>query len=368
MDFSLSESQSVLKASVDGFLRERFAIEQLQALAVAAEVPDLWPEMAELGWCGLLIPEMDGGSGGDLFDAALILESLGYAALPSPFAHSAVVGTELVLRFGKAGQRVRWLPRLAKGELRLALALSEENGEFSSGSIRASGAPGKPLSGRKLFVKDADQAEFLITAVRRESEPWLVAVPREIVRLEPMETLSGERLFMVDLTNAVLDETFWFSDRCAGQAGVHNAISLGAMSRSAELVGLAQRVLDICIEHISVREQSGQPIGAFQALQHSAADMLRDVEGARGIVWRAAWGLANGDSASTDVAMAKAYSSDACLNVVRRGHQLIGAIGYCEEHPLHILHKRIQAASLDFGDANWHLDHVADSLGLVSAA
>ena len=96
--------------------------------------------------------------------------------------------------------------------------------------------------------------------------------------------------------------------------------------------------------------------------------MLRDVEGARGIVWRAAWGLANGDSASTDVAMAKAYSSDACLNVVRRGHQLIGAIGYCEEHPLHILHKRIQAASLDFGDANWHLDHVADSLGLVSAA
>ena len=120
------------------------------------------------------------------------------------------------------------------------------------------------------------------------------------------------------------------------------------MSRSAELVGLAQRVLDICIAHISVREQSGHPIGAFQALQHSAADMLRDVEGARGIVWRAAWGLANGDSASTDVAMAKAYSSDACLNVVRRGHQLIGAIGYCEEHPMHIMHKRIQAASLDF--------------------
>ena len=367
MDFALNEQQALLRDSAYAFLNERFPLEALQALAVGGPVPDLWDELSELGWSGLLVPEEHGGSGGDFIDAVLVLEALGYAAVPSPFAQSAVVGTGLIAALGTPEQQAQWLPALAKGELIVTPALAEATGEFSPESMSARGGPDETLSGTKLFVKDADRAGLLLCAVQRRGAPWLVAVPAQNVACTAMDTLSRERLFEVDLGDRVLEEKYWLGDGCADGAGLRKAVALGALARAAELVGLAQRVLDICIEHVSVREQSGRPIGTFQALQHSAADMLRNVEGARGIMWRAAWGMANAQSAELDVAMAKAYASEACFEVVRRGHQLMGAIGYCEEHPMHILHKRIQAAALDYGDAAWHLDRVADGLGLVAA-
>ena len=368
MDFALNEQQALLRDSAYAFLNERFPLEALQALAIGGPVPDLWEEFGELGWCGLLVPETHGGSGGDLMDAVLVLEALGYAGVPSPYAQSAVVGAGLIHALGTSEQQAEWLPVIAKGELIVTPALAEGTGEFSPESVKAAGAPGEPLSGTKLFVKDADRAGLLLTALRWRGEPCLVAVPSQRVSVTPMDTLSGEPLFAVDLTEAVAEQALWLGEGREGAAGVRKAVALGALARAAELVGLGQRVLDICVEHISIREQSGRPIGAFQALQHSAADMLRNVEGARGIMWRAAWSMANNQPAAVDVAMAKAYASDACFDVVRRGHQLMGAIGYCEEHPMHILHKRIQAAALDYGDAAWHLDQVADALGLVAAA
>ena len=90
------------------------------------------------------------------------------------------------------------------------------------------------------------------------------------------------------------------------------------------------------------------------------------LEGRRGLLYAAAWREAEGRPAGPDVALAKAYASEACLAVARRGHQIFGAISYCEEHPLHLIHKRIQAASLDYGDAPLHLETVARAIGLVS--
>jgi alkylation response protein AidB-like acyl-CoA dehydrogenase len=130
------------------------------------------------------------------------------------------------------------------------------------------------------------------------------------------------------------------------------------------MVGCAQRILDICVDYAKIREQSGRPIGAFQAIQHHCADMLRNVEGSRYILYNAAWKLQEGQPCATEVAMAKAHVSEACLWVARKGHQILGAIGYCEEHPLHLFHKRIQAAGLDFGDAALHYESVAHAIGL----
>src|SRR5262249_6775985 len=117
--------------------------------------------------------------------------------------------------------------------------------------------------------------------------------------------------------------------------------------------------------HARTRVQSGKPIGSFQAIQHHCADMLRHVDGARYLLYRAAWKTETGEDASADVAMAKAHASDACLAVARKAHQILGAIGYCEEHILHRLHKRMQAASVDFGDSGEHLETVAAAIGLA---
>jgi alkylation response protein AidB-like acyl-CoA dehydrogenase len=130
------------------------------------------------------------------------------------------------------------------------------------------------------------------------------------------------------------------------------------------MVGAAQRILEMAVEHAKTRVQGGRPIGGHQAIQHACADIVRDVDGARGLLYAAAWRASEGDAAEADVATAKAYATDACLAVARRAHQIFGAIGYCEEHPLHLLHKRIQAASLEYGDAAAHLETVARSIGL----
>ncbi|MGH7308485.1 MAG: acyl-CoA dehydrogenase family protein, partial [Candidatus Rokuibacteriota bacterium] len=135
-------------------------------------------------------------------------------------------------------------------------------------------------------------------------------------------------------------------------------------ARTAEMVGAAQRVLDLAVEHARTRVQGGRPIGGYQAIQHACADLVRDVDASRGLLHVAAWKVSEGLAAGPDVATAKAYAGEACLTVARRGHQIFGAIGYCEEHALHLLHKRIQAASVDFGDAALHLETVARAIGL----
>ena len=141
------------------------------------------------------------------------------------------------------------------------------------------------------------------------------------------------------------------------------ALALGALAQCADMVGAAQRVLDLCVEHARGRQQFGRPIGSFQAIQHSCADLFRDVETARWLTYEAAWHFERGDAdGSSAVAAAKAYASDACLRVARRGHQIMGAIGYCEEHPLHLFHKRILAGTLAWGDPTHHLDTLAQTL------
>jgi alkylation response protein AidB-like acyl-CoA dehydrogenase len=130
------------------------------------------------------------------------------------------------------------------------------------------------------------------------------------------------------------------------------------------MVGGAQRILEICVDYAKMREQSGRPIGAFQAIQHHCANLLRNVEGSRYILYHAAWRMQDHLDYEAEVAMAKAHIGEACLWVARQGHQIMGAIGYCEEHPLHLFHKRIQAASLDFGEAGLHLETVAQAIGL----
>src|SRR5438874_1579045 len=119
-------------------------------------------------------------------------------------------------------------------------------------------------------------------------------------------------------------------------AVVATSLLAAALARAAEMVGCAQRILELCVEHAKGRRQFGRPLGSFQAVQHACADLLRDVETARGLLHSAAWRKQEGLSCATDVAMAKAYAGRTSQAVARKAHQLLGAISFCEEHPLHL--------------------------------
>jgi alkylation response protein AidB-like acyl-CoA dehydrogenase len=243
------------------------------------------------------------------------------------------------------------------------MALVEEDGSFDPTALALRcQAPGR-LTGTKLFVRDAHVADDLIV-VLGGGDLLLLPVDRPGIARLPLDTLSGERTFEVIFEAVEVHAADQLGAPGRGRGALAAALTAGALARTAEMVGAAQRVLDLAVEHARTRVQGGRPIGGYQAIQHACADLVRDVDASRGLLHVAAWKVSEGLEAGLDVATAKAYAGEACLGVARRAHQIFGAIGYCEEHPLHLLHKRIQAASVDFGDTALHLETVARQIGL----
>ena len=362
MDFRPSPAQQLLTATARDYLRRHCPIELVQRLALEthgerSEADKLWRGMAELGWPGLLIPSDFGGSDGSLLDVILLVEELGYACVPSPYVTSAVTATTLLLAASES-QRKRTLAALATGDRIATIALVEERGSFDLDAVAMTSPAGR-LTGRKLFVKDAHVADDLVV-VLREGALLLPTDRRGISRL-PLDTMSDEKVFEVAFDDVQMHQ----DDRLLiDRATVAAALRVGALARAAEMVGVAQKILEMTVEHAKTRVQGGRPIGGHQAIQHACADLVRDVDCARGLLYTAAWAASEGLEASREIATAKAYAGESCLTVARRAHQIFGAISYCQEHPLHLMHKRIQAASVDFGDAGLHLETVARAIGL----
>jgi alkylation response protein AidB-like acyl-CoA dehydrogenase len=142
----------------------------------------------------------------------------------------------------------------------------------------------------------------------------------------------------------------------------------GAAAACVEMVGGAQRVLEMTVHYAGERKQFGHPVGSFQAVQHHCANMAVDVLGSRLIAYEAAWHLSEGHGASEQVSAAKAWVSDAYRRVCALGHQVHGAIGFTYEHDLHYFLRHAISAEVTFGDAEHHLEHIARSLGLQGGA
>jgi alkylation response protein AidB-like acyl-CoA dehydrogenase len=369
MDLSFSPSQQLLQRSARALLQERCPPERVQALALDPRgfAADLWKEIATLGWPGLLVPTELGGSGGSVGDALALVEELGRACVPSPFIASAIVATTALAAAG--GRRARTLlPALALGERICALAVLEESGRLDPEAVTLPAAARGRLTGRKLFVQDAHVATDAIVLGRSAAGPTAILIPmdRAGIITRPLDSMTGDKLFELELAGVETLAEDLLGVPGDGWALLAPAFRIGALARSAEMAGAAQRVLELCVEHARVRVQGGRPIGGYQAIQHACADLFRDVESARWLMWEAAWKLEAGQpDADAAIAASKTYSGEACLRVARRGHQIMGAIGYSEEHPLHLFHKRILAAGLDAGDATLHLETVARSIGLA---
>lgn len=369
MDLTFSPSQQLLQQSARALLQQRCPPERVQELALDPRgfAADLWKEIATLGWPGLLVPIELGGSGGAIGDALALVEEMGRACFPSPFIASALVATTALAAAGGRNARAL-LPALALGERICAVAVLEESARLDPDALTLPVAVPGRLTGRKLFVSDAHVATDVIVLGRASAGPTALLLPMDRAGLtaRPLDSMTGDKLFELDLADVQIHPEDLLGAPGDGWALLAPAFRIGALARSAEMAGAARRVLELCVEHARVRVQGGRPIGGYQAIQHACADLFRDVESARWLMWEAAWKLEAGrPDADPAVAASKAYSGEACLRVARRGHQIMGAIGYSEEHPLHLFHKRILAAGLDAGDATRHLETVARSLGLA---
>lgn len=355
MDLSLTEDQELIASTAREVLESRAATAGARAMEgdPAGYSAALWKEMVELGWTGLPFPESHGGVGGDFLDVCLLFEQLGYAQVPSPLLASVACCGMPIERFGTSAQKERWLEAISNGQIVTAAPLPWDRPGEGPTAVRDGEA--YVVNGTATFVPYAASAENILVVARLDASPHAFWVDASDATLTPLGTIGADRLCHVELDRV----------RAVDALGpdAASAISLfGAAATCAEMVGAAQHVLDMTVQYATEREQFGKAIGSFQAVQHHCANMAIDVLGARFIAYEAIWLLSVGREAAQEVAMAKAWVSEAYERVCALGHQVHGAIGFTQEHDLHLFSEHAMAASLAFGDADLHFDKLAHDL------
>jgi alkylation response protein AidB-like acyl-CoA dehydrogenase len=372
MDFGFSEEQEMLRQSVRGFLDAECPMTYVRQMMEDERgfSDDQWKKMAELGWTGLIVPEQLGGAGLNMVDMVVVLEEMGKVVMPGPFFASVILGGIAIDLGGSEAQKQRYLPDLAAGTLKATLAQVEESGRWDAEGIALpakAGGGGFTLSGTKLFVHDAHNADILIVPVRTGGKGTdgvtllIVDAKAKGVATRVLKTMDQTR----KLCEVTFDGVTVGKDAVLGEVGrgwplLDRLVDRAKVALCAEMCGGAQKVLDMSVEYAKVREQFGKPIGSFQAIQHKCANMMVQVESAKSATYYAAWAVANDvPEAHLAACMAKAYCSDAYRFVSAEGIQIHGGIGFTWEHDMHLYFKRAKGSEVTFGDATWNRELVA---------
>ena len=374
MDLGLDEAQQMLKNSARTFLEAECPATYVRAMEEddRGYTPELWQKISEQGWLGLIIPEQYGGVGLSFLDLSILLEEMGRSLLPEPFFSTVVMAGMTILDAGSEAQKREFLPQIAEGQLIMTLALTEPSARWDPTGVQTAAeaqGDGYVINGTKLFVPNAHVSDYLIVVARTgqaERDVSLFVVPRDADGISQtlLKTIASDRQSEVVFDNVTVASSALLGELNAGWETIEKVLQRGAIGKCAEMVGGSQEVLDMTVEYAKQRVQFGRPIGSFQAVQHHCANMATDVEGTRYITYQAAWLLSEGLPAEKEVAITKAWVSEAYRRVCALGHQCHGAIGFTKEHNMQLYSRRAKAAELAFGDADFHLEAVAQAIGL----
>ena len=377
MNFALDEEQEMLKKTAHAFLSDKCPktlVKEMQE-DKRGYSPELWQKMAELGWMGLVIPEKYGGSGMSFLDLSVLLEETGRACLPGPFFSTVVLGALPIIDEGTEEQKQEYLTKIATGEAILTLALTEPSAKYDAASIAVKASRNKDtyiIHGTKLFVPDAHIADCLLCVVRTREQvkegdgitTFLVDAKSPGINYTVLKTIANDKLCEVAFDQVKVPEGNILGKLDHGWSVVQKIIEQAAVAKCCEMLGSMQQVLEMTIDYANERRQFDRPIGSFQIIQHYCANMATDVDGSRYSTYQAAWMLSEGLPCRKEVAIAKAWISEAYERVIALAHQIHGAIGVTIDHDLQYYTRRAKAAQLTFGDADFYREIVAQEMGL----
>ena len=369
MDLALTQSQEMLRAAAREMVEREYSKETLLRLESgdADLAQTLWEKTASAGWPGILVPTQYGGEGGSLTDAAVILEELGCGPAPGTFFSTAVLGVLTLVEAGSEEQRAAVLPKVASGESRIALAVTEARYGWRKELTRTSAsrrAGGYSLNGAKLFVQDAGDSDVLIcTAMGLDDDVHLFLVDASLpgVSIRP---LSG---FLTNSYKVRLDDV-WVPDT-ALMPGDWDALERAMLKSlpllSAYQVGACERVFDMTLEYANTRIQFGLPIGRFQRVQDHVIQIVNLKDAARWTTYEALWKLdENKPAAATSVHVSKAVSSEAYYQSCNAAHEVHAGLGVMREYGL-TLHTQMSRTLYHYlGDPAHHKARLAAELGL----
>jgi len=353
VDFEFSPEQEMLRDSVRAFLAAKAPLSAVRAGYERADLDrGLWDGLVELGVIGLLAGEEHGGAGMGMVDAAVVLEELGRAVCPAPYASSAIGAISLA--------DAELLPSLADASSIGTVAIFEPDTRYGWRTPATRATPdgdGWRLDGTKVHVTDANAADVvLVTALDADDRLGVCATTDFSAEATPW--LDGSRKFgRVTLGGAAA--------RRVGEPGAETPVArtldrLG-VAATVDGVGAAQRALELAVEYAKEREQFDKPIGAFQAIQHLCADMLRTVELGRAAGYYACWAIddAAPEEAHRASTLARAFAADAFPQLGGTAIQVFGGIGFTWEHDIHLYYKRLLTVGHALGTAGDHLEELA---------
>jgi alkylation response protein AidB-like acyl-CoA dehydrogenase len=376
MDFAFSEEQEMLRGSARDFLAKECSSKVVRRLMESDDAYDLalWKKVADLGWTALGIPEQYGGVG-TFLDLVVVLEEAGRALLPGPFFATMGMAVPALIESGTEAQKIDVLSAIAAGKARATLAVTEPSGRWDAAGIAVTATQaggGWRLDGVKLFVPDAEHADYTVVAARTRGEGedgislFLVKGRPKGMTVSALKTLDMTRRW----AEVRFDGVEVGADALMGPAGnawprLKRAMEWATAALCAEMVGGAQKVLETSTDYAKTRHQFGKPIGIYQAVSHKLADMLVLSESSRSATYYAAWAVeADAPDRSMAASMAKAYVSDAYRKIAGDGIQVHGGIGFTWEHDMHLYFKRAKSSEVTLGDATYHRELVAQALDL----
>jgi alkylation response protein AidB-like acyl-CoA dehydrogenase len=368
MEFDLTDTQKLFKRSAaDLFAQEcppSLVREMIEKNNPYSE--KLWAKLTEQGWTGLIFSEDVGGLGLEMVDLAVAFEEMGRALVPGAFLSTVPLAGCVIDRAGSPEQRNNYLGAICEGRSKATIAVLEENASWEIDAVRLAAAEtsdGLRLTGRKLFVGDANAADIIVTAARLGTALVLAVVETKSpgLSVEVMPSMDATRqLCEVTFNNVTVPSASVLAKGDAARNAIEYALDAATLAISAEMVGGMQKVLDTSVEYAKTRKQFGKAVGQFQAVQHHCANMLLMAESARSAVYYAAWAMSNEPGqASLAVSIAKAYTSDAYREVGNLGIQVHGGIGFTWDEDIHFYYKRAKASELMFGDASFHRERIA---------
>jgi alkylation response protein AidB-like acyl-CoA dehydrogenase len=361
MNFDLSDDQRALVDTVQRFARSAAAKRQIASpVGAASEAAVLrWEQMGELGVAALLIGENNGGMGLGAVEAVLVSEALGQSLAQEPFVTAGVLAPKLLELSTSNDLMVKYLPGVAEGRVRIALASDESVHEFDLSSVatRAEDRSDRiVVTGRKELVVDGAMAtHFAVTARDANGlNVFLVAAGQSGVMVTPMRGLDGGWMARIEL-ECVEAEGPLFRE-AAGLGSLECAVDHATVAICGEALGLMNRMIALTASYLQTRHQFGKAIGTFQALQHRFADMVTLAEQARSGTLMAAAALASEDTEArkADVSAAKSLVGRHGRAVLEGAIQLHGGIGITDEFELSRYVRRMIEIEKTWGDVSYH--------------
>jgi alkylation response protein AidB-like acyl-CoA dehydrogenase len=356
MDLDFSDEQTLLRDTVRSLCADLVDGQRLRALErdERGYSTRVWHALRETGVTGVLVPEAHGGVGLGLIECAIVQEELGRCLAPVPHIPSCVLAARLIALAGSSAQQAEWLPAIACGERIVVTAWQEPGNSADIAAVAlAARRDGEciVLEGAKTLVPFANSAEAFVVIARLDGQLAALLVPAgsEGIRLVDLPNHADQKLMRVDFAGvSVASETLLgaaaFPD--AWQRVMHETL----IALAAESIGGAARMLEMATAYAKERVQFGQPIGAFQAIAHYLADAATEIEGARWLVYQAAWAADGGRPFTQLALMAKLQAGAVFRRMTVKGVQIHGGLGFSLDADPQLFYRRAKHQQLMYWD------------------